>query len=67
MFDEHDGAGRFNIHAFRETPLAVADDPQGLWFAIRTPTGIELYRGVNSPLLNTIAEREVSRAPATSR
>jgi hypothetical protein len=46
--------------------LAIADDPEGMWFAVCSNNTIQLYRGVNSPYLNEIAAREVSPAPATS-
>jgi hypothetical protein len=46
--------------------LAVADDPKGFWFAVATKDKILVYRGLNDRNVIAIAEREVSRAPATS-
>lgn len=45
---------------------AIADDLRGSWFALAAGNKIQLYRGVNSPLLGLIADREVRPAPATS-
>jgi hypothetical protein len=45
---------------------AVADDLNGQWFAVQSGDIVRIYRGVNSPLLSAIAEKEVSPAPATS-
>jgi hypothetical protein len=67
FYDPERGLPLFRVATSKEQILAVADDRQGQWFATRTADSIRVYRGPNSPWIATIAEREVNRAPATSR
>jgi hypothetical protein len=61
--DAESGQPAFDL---RHPARAIADDPNGLWFAVASGGTIKLYRGMNNAVIGAIAGREVRRAPATS-
>lgn len=58
LYRPNDGERLFELPASHPV-RAIADDLRGNWFAVAVGNKIELYRGLNSPLLGLIAEREV--------
>lgn len=67
LFDGDNGTALFGISASKGDLSAVADDLKGLWFAVQSENSLRVYRGLNSPVLSAIAEKEISPVQATSR
>jgi hypothetical protein len=65
LWDANNGTVLMNVPSGGEQAV-FADDLKGLWFAVQSGHTLRVYRGLNSPVVFAIAEKEISPAPATS-